>query len=143
MSSYKHIILFLLTVYSASAFVPLSQGNDRSFGCQHTRSLVSSALCAATTDTKLFFKDHPDEDLSIFATTATTTVQRRVERAPLHPEMIYLPKHSDESAELARAVLSETELIVGRVAMMVAILLFGVELATGASLPDQLARYFG
>jgi len=142
MSSYKHIILFFLSVYSASSFAPSS---PQVFGC-HQRRSVSSALGAATTDTSLFYKDHPDdEDLSSFAVTNTRSVNIRqhTERAPPSRPEIYLPRHSDENASKARLRLSEAELVVGRFAMLSAILLFGVEITTGISFPDQLARFFG
>lgn len=142
MSSYKHIILFFVSVYSASAFVP-SQRGSRVVGSPERRS-VSSALGAATTDTTLFYKDHPHEDLSSFATTDTVNINREVQDRPpsTRPEF-YLPRHSDENAVKAHVLLGDAELMLGRFAMVAAILFLGVEIMTGTSLPDQLARLFG
>ena len=101
------------------------------------------SLGAATTDTSLFFKDLPEDDLSTFTTSSIQ--QQHVGQAPpapSHPEF-YLPRHSDETRGKIQLCLRDTELYVGRVAMLAAVLLLGVEISTGASLPDQLARYFG
>lgn len=97
------------------------------------------ALGAATTDTSLFFKDLPEDDL----TSLTTSSIQHVEQAPPAPSEFYLPRHSDETKGKIQLYLRDTELYVGRIAMLAAVLLLGVEISTGASLPEQFARYFG
>lgn len=143
MYSYQRIVLFFLSVYSASAFAPSLGGNNAApilRSCQRR----SVSLGAATTDTWVY-KDDPEDKLTCF-TTANLQPQR-VEKAPPPtpsiPELYLIPRHSSEQAEKARLCLSNIELYIGRIAMLAAILLLGIEVATGASLPDQLARYFG
>jgi hypothetical protein len=62
-------------------------------------------------------------------------------RKPPSPD-IYLPRHSSKAQE-ARIAMHNAELILGRLAMIAAIVLFGVELLTGTSLPDQLYHMIG
>lgn len=105
------------------------------------------SLGASTTDTSLYFKDLPEDDLTSFTTSTIQQQQQQqyVEQpppAPSHPEF-YLPRHSDETRGKFQLGLQDAELYVGRFAMLAAILLMSVEISTGESLPDQLARYFG
>jgi len=56
----------------------------------------------------------------------------------LHPHEV--PRHRDAEQALARAVL-ETELALGRTAMVAAVVLLAGEVMTGQSLPDQIASF--
>jgi hypothetical protein len=60
-------------------------------------------------------------------------------RKSLSPD-IFLPRHSDHQAKEARIAMCNAELMLGRVAMLASLVLFGVEVTTGTSLPDQLAH---
>jgi hypothetical protein len=147
MYSYQLIVLFFLSVYSTSAFSPPCQKSSEAVTIwRHCRSMVSFG--AATTDTSLYFKDLPEDDLTSFTTNTIQQQQQQQQHveqpppAPSHPEL-YLPRHSEETRGKFQLGLQDAELYVGRIAMLTAILLLSVEISTGESLPDQLARYFG
>ena len=98
------------------------------------------ALDVATTDTTLFYKDDDDEHMNAFVTTNSGSLHRPRASKQVQAKTIYLPRHSDGNTGIAQRYLSQAELLVGRVAMLAAVLLLGVEVTTGMSLPDQLTH---
>lgn len=131
--SYNPIILFFLSVYSTSAYM-LSQNIPY---VTHRTGSVPSSLASTEAPypislmEPLYYKNDEPQD---YVQTNTINVRRS-----LSPD-IYLPRHSDAQAKEARIAMYNAELMLGRVAMLASLVLFGVEITTGTSLPDQLAH---
>jgi hypothetical protein len=53
---------------------------------------------------------------------------------PAKPAGIYLPRRSSNEVQL----MDDAEMIVGRIAMVAALIMFGTELVEGTSLVDQI-----
>lgn len=135
--SFKHIIYLFLSVYSTSAF--MLSPKMIPFVTYSTVSVPSSLSATdiphppISLKDPLYYKNNEPQD---YVPTNTINV-----RKPPSPD-IYLPRHSAKAQE-ARIAMHNAELILGRLAMIAAIVLFGVELLTGTSLPDQLSHMIG
>jgi hypothetical protein len=105
----------------------------------HVTVSVPSSLAATDIPHPISLKDplyYTTDEPQDYVPTNTINV-----RKPPSPD-IYLPRHSSKAQE-ARIAMYNAELILGRLAMIAAIVLFGAELTTGTSLPDQLAHMVG
>lgn len=130
--SNKRIILFFLSVYSTSAYM-----TQKIPYVTHRSGSVPSSLASTEAPypislmEPLYYKNNEPQD---YVQTNTINV-----RKSLSPD-IYLPRRSDAQANEARIAMYNAELMLGRVAMLASLVLFGVEITTGTSLPDQLAH---
>jgi len=72
---------------------------------------------------------------------ATFVQQQQTQQLPSSWD---LPRHSPDQQTISRLrLLEDTEMMLGRVAMIAALVLFSVELTTGQSLPYQIGSFFG
>ncbi len=69
---------------------------------------------------------------------AATTIADVAVQANNMPSRFELPRRLDPAARMRTRVLGEMEILLGRVAMVAAVVLLAVELTTGQSLPDQI-----
>lgn len=135
MKSFSSFVTFFLATfgsYQSSAFVvgPSS----------YSRSAAASALAAAVvtdSDSRLFYRDS-SEDTQAF----TTDIPRIIKQKTTLPRLSKLELPRQVEADVAKArMMFQVEMVVGRVAMVAAVVLFLVEVTTGQSLPDQIASW--
>lgn len=94
-------------------------------------------------DSRLFFRDGND-GYTVPPPTPAEIAATRVTPTPSLPAQIDLPRHTtirSPNAVQAAALVDTAELTVGRTAMIAALVFLSVELATGQSIPEQIAAF--
>lgn len=88
--------------------------------------------------TQLQYRNQDEED---FLYTDNTVAMEAASTSVAAPRKIFLPQAALESAEKKKvAEMMDTELIVGRVAMVSAIIMLTTEVMAGTSLPQQISN---
>jgi hypothetical protein len=123
------VILFAGLVSSASAFVVSPNPVSSGILVPMTGYQVSSSSTALFSKTRLNYRENDEED-RLYVDNAVVL--------PAKPAGIYLPRRSSDQMQL----MDDAEMIVGRIAMVAALIMFGTELVVGTSLVDQITNLF-
>lgn len=158
----QHSALLLLLVGTllcapTLAWNPLKRRQNRPF--QATTLETTTSPKVSSVDSRLYYQngqeavmdDHllmPSLFTTTAATTTTTTVSADLAAAPSSilppkPRAMDLPRHSPPQEVLQRQkFMLDAEMLVGRLAMVAAMVLFANEIFTGSSLADQVSKLF-
>lgn len=144
---------FVLLLFSL-ILAPVTSWNLRAFRfipeCAVKGSIVSgSSMPRDKGDSRLFYQDVRDEGVedfipSLLIASDHVAIQSSVETLAvpfinMKPRAMDLPRHSPPKEFLRRQkMMFDAEMIVGRLAMVAALILFGNELITGTSMADQM-----
>lgn len=127
------IALFLSLLSSSSAWqiggLPRRVFRSKAVGTRADR--VSDKALKYRSDTS-------EEDLAVMTAAVAAVYQQPI----VEPNAWDLPRHSPSKEEVEQAQLVwDTELFLGRIAMMISMVLLVEEVSTGLSFSDQLAQF--
>jgi hypothetical protein len=110
----------------------------------HITAEPSSQMTPTTTmlysKTQLQFRSQDEDDYLYTDTTAVAAPPAAVVVAA--PRKIFLPQASQDFAQRQKVEeLYDAEMVIGRLAMVAAIVMFSNELVSGTSLPEQISNF--
>jgi len=126
-------------------FLPFSTALS-SIASNANKNRITTGDLSMTDTTLRFYQDGIARDRDFVSPAqkkkvATFVQQQQTQQLPSSWD---LPRHSPDQQTISRLrLLEDTEMMLGRVAMIAALVLFSVELTTGQSLPYQIGSFFG
>eukprot|EP00545_Synedropsis_sp_CCMP1620_P012937 CAMPEP_0119015422 /NCGR_PEP_ID=MMETSP1176-20130426/10985_1 /TAXON_ID=265551 /ORGANISM="Synedropsis recta cf, Strain CCMP1620" /LENGTH=151 /DNA_ID=CAMNT_0006968713 /DNA_START=120 /DNA_END=575 /DNA_ORIENTATION=+ len=149
MSFKSLLLLFAVAISSCNGFVV--SPSRPSFVAKDALTPISLTTNTETTQessstmlfskTQLNYRNQDDEDFlytdnNVVLNPAPTVAPK------VTPKKIYLPHASQDCAQRKKAErMMDAEILLGRFAMMTAIVMLGTEVVVGTSLPDQIANF--
>lgn len=138
----------LAQLSSVTAFATAPAASSSSVQTSSSTKLFVSTIYSEFSDARKLRSPLPDEDIAVYeqdlslsgafdaVSVASSSLPDYIARS------MDLPKHGPSAQQVeATQTLLSLEMLIGRGAMLMAVILMATELATGSSLPEQLATF--
>lgn len=131
----KRLLLIVVGACSADAFVVSSSRTHCRVSAEQS-TMTTESVTVLHSKTRLQYRNQDEDDI-LYTESADATAAASLLNDPSKiPKAIFLPRLSQNKRRTEQ--MMDTEIILGRIAMMASIVMISAELSAGTSLPDQI-----